>query len=301
MGSGSGISRFLTPQELHKLGRLVMQSRYVVEGNLAGRHRSPLRGASSEFAEHRAYLPGDDPKHIDWKVFGRTERFFVRRYEDETNLRVYLVVDRSGSMAYGSGAMSKYEYACRLAAAIGYVVVKAKDSVGLYLYSSRIDAAMGARNSFNHLNNALAVLADNRPAEATETAATLHQVAESVRRRGLVVILSDLLDHSEAITQALAHFRKEHHDVIVFHVLDPAELDFPFRKGAEFEDLETGEKLIVDPRRLAPEYRRVFGEFLEACQRPCRELNIDYRLVNTSQSPDLFVRAYLEERRRLSR
>ena len=296
-----GITSFLKPQEMQHLARLALQSRYVVEGSLAGRHRSPMRGASSEFADHRAYIPGDDPKHIDWRVFGRTERYYVRRYEDETNLRVYLVIDRSNSMLYGSGDVTKYAYACHLAAAIGYVVVKARDSVGLYLYSDRIDAVMGARNSFNHLNDLLRTLAAREPASLTDTAKTLHQIAESVRRRALIVLFSDLLDNPPEVIKALAHFRKSHHDVIVFHTLDPAELDFPFKKGAEFEDLETGEKIIADPRSLAAGYRQAFAEFLEQYRQPCAEMNIDYRLVNTSRGADTFVRAYLEERRRLSR
>lgn len=296
-----GIASFLTPDELQRLGRLALQSRSIVEGNLAGRHRSPLKGASSEFADHRSYIPGDDPRHIDWKVFGRTERYFVRRYEEETNLRVYLVIDRSASMGYGSGKTTKYAFACRLAAALGYVVVKSKDSVGLYLYSDKVTASMGARNSYRHLDNLLGVLSEQRPGKATATADTLHRVAESVRKRALIVIFSDLFDESESFRQALAHFRKQRHDVILFHVLDPAEIDFPFAKGAEFEDLETHEKLPVDPRRLAEEYRRVFAEFLDGCRKPCAELNIDYRLARTDQSPELFARAYLEERKRLSK
>ncbi len=296
-----GIASFLSPAELHRLGRLTLQSRSVVEGNLAGRHRSPLKGASSEFADHRSYFPGDDPRHIDWKVFGRTERYFVRRYEEETNLRVYLVIDHSASMGYGSGAASKYAFACRLAAAIGYVVLRSKDSVGLYLYSDTVTAALDARNSFRHLDHLLGVLAGQKPGRATATAATLNRVAESVRKRALIVIFSDLFDEGEPLRQALAHFRKQHHDVILFHVLDPAEIDFPFVKGAEFEDLESGERLPVDPRRLAADYRRVFAEFLDACRKPCAELHIDYRLARTDQSAELFARAYLEERTRLSK
>jgi uncharacterized protein (DUF58 family) len=296
-----GIRHFLAPRELQQLARLTLQSRYVVEGNLAGRHRSPNRGASTEFADHRAYIAGDDPKRIDWKVLGRTERYYVRRYEDETNLRVYFVVDRSASMGYGSGAVTKYDYACRLAAALGYVVVKARDSVGLYLYSNRIDAMAGARNSFNHLNNLLKTLQKHKPALTTETAITLHQIAEDVHRRGLIVLLSDLLDQPAEVVKALAHFRKQHHDVILLQVMDPMELDFAFKQAAEFEDLETGEKLVTDPRALAEEYQRALEAFLEEYRGPCAEMNIDYRLVNTREPPEEFVRAYLEERRRLSK
>lgn len=296
-----GIAHFLTPQELHRLGRLTLLSRYVVEGNLAGAHRSPLRGASSEFADHRAYIAGDDPKHIDWKVLGRTDRYYIRRYEDETNLRVYLVLDRSASMGYAGGEISKYAFAARLAAALGYVIVKARDSVGLFLHSDRIDARMEARNSFLHLNNLLKRVQETRPASTTSIADVLNRIAESVRKRALVVILSDLLDESAEVVRALAHFRKQRHDVIVFHVLDPTEIDLPFKQGARFEDLETGEHITVDPRAMAAEYREVFAAFLGEYREGCAALNVDYRLVRTDQALDTFVRAYLQERRRLSK
>lgn len=296
-----GISAFLNPQELQRLGRLVLQSRYVVEGNLAGRHRSPRKGASSEFADHRAYMPGDDLKRLDWKVLGRTDRYYVRRYEDETNLRVYLVVDRSGSMGYGSGDQTKYQYACRLAAAIGYVVLKSRDSVGLYVYSDKIDMVMGARNSFSHLNSLLKYLQNLQPGNTTQTAPALHQIADDVNRRALIILFSDLFDNPPDLVKALAHFRKLHHDVILFHVLDPMEIDLNFKKGGEFEDMETGELVVADPRSIIDEYRRVFAEFLEQYRKPCAEMRIDYRLVNTSLALEDFVRAYLEERKRFSK
>jgi len=300
--AADGIASFLTPAELHRLGRLAISSRYVVEGSLAGRHRSPNKGSSTEFAEHRNYNPGDDPRHLDWKVLARTDRYFVRRYEDETNLRVYLVVDRSASMAYASeGRRSKYDYARHLAAAIGYVVVKAGDSVGLCIYAEKVDADIGARNSISHLNHALATLKGFQPASRTSTAQTLHRIADSIRRRALVILFSDLLDEQGDIVRAVAHFRKLHHDVIIFHVLDPMEVDFGFKKAAEFVDMETGEKVVADPRVIAAEYRRLFGEFLEGYRKPFTEMNVDYRMAGTDQPLDAFIRAYLEERKRFSR
>jgi uncharacterized protein (DUF58 family) len=296
-----GINTLLSAPELQRLGRMVIQSRYVAEGNLAGRHRSPVTGASSEFADHRSYVAGDDLKRLDWKVLARTDRYFIRRYENETNLRVYLIVDRSASMAYTSGEETKYRYACRLAAAIGYVVVKARDSIGLYQYSSKIDGQMDARNSVNHLNNLVKTLLIKEPSSTTSTAKTLHQIAEAVRRRGLIVLLSDLLDEPADVVRALAHFRKQHHDVIIFHTLDPAEIDFPFVKGSRFIDMETGEQILADPRSLAREYRESFAKFLEQYRKPCAEMKIDYRMVNTSHDMSQFVRAYLEERKRCSK
>jgi uncharacterized protein (DUF58 family) len=298
-----GIRAFLNPEEMHKLNRLVLLSRYVVEGNLAGAHRSPLKGASSEFADHKAYGLGDDPKHIDWRVFGRTERHFIKRYEDDTNLRVYLAVDRSNSMGYGSEEKSdtKYRYACRLAAAIGYVVVKARDSLGMYIHADEVDAVMPARNSLNHLNNSLKTLQTFEPASTTEIAAALTQVASSIRHRALVVVISDLLGDQDAINLALAHLRKRKHDVIVLQVLDPYELDLGFKKNCRVEDLESEEKLVIDPRRLRASYNEVFGEFLNGYRQACAGMKIDYRIARTDEPLDTFVRAYLEERRRMSK
>jgi uncharacterized protein (DUF58 family) len=298
---GEGIQAFLDPEEMHKLGRIALLSRYVVEGNLAGAHRSPLKGASSEFADHKAYGIGDDPKRIDWKVLGRTDRYYVKRYEDETNLRVYLVLDRSGSMGYGSAGLRKYDFACRLVAALGYVVVKSRDSVGMFLYSDRIDAEVEPRNSFNHLHNMLKRLQQVEPASTTNTAETLHQIAASIHKRALIVVISDLLDNEKEVSLALAHFRKRLHDVIVFHVLDPVEIDLSLKQGFEFEDLETGEVITADPRALADDYKKAFKAFLDQYRTVCEGMKVDYRLVQTNQPVETYVRAYLEERRRLSK
>lgn len=296
-----GIAAFLNPEEMHKLDRIVLLSRYVVEGNLAGAHRSPLRGVSSEFADHKMYGIGDDPKRIDWKVLSRTDRYYVKRYEDETNLRVYIALDRSKSMAYGSGSVTKYEFACRLAAALAYVVIKSRDSVGLFLYSDKIDVEMEPRNALNHLNNLLKRLQAEEPASTTRVAESLHQIAGSIRKRALIIVISDLLDNERDINLALAHFRKRLHDVIVFHVLDPMEIDLSFKKGFEFEDLETDERITADPRALMAEYQKVFGEFLEQYRTACEGMKVDYRVARTDQPSEEYVRAYLEERRRLSK
>jgi len=299
-----GIAAFLNPAEMHKLGRLVLLSRYTVEGNLAGAHRSPLRGPSSEFADHKSYGQGDDPKHIDWRVLARTDKYFIKRYEDETNLRVYIALDRSASMNYSSDedGLTKFDFACRLAGALGYVIVKARDSVGLYLHADKVDVRMDAGNSFQHLNNMLKHVQSHPPdSGGSNIAKTLHEIAGSVRRRALIVVISDLLGDEAAINVALAHLRKQRHDVIVFQTLDRAEIDLTFKKACELRDLETGERLAVNPRGLAEEYRKVFGAFLEQYQKACAGMNIDYRLVQTDQALESFVRAYLEERRRLSR
>jgi uncharacterized protein (DUF58 family) len=296
-----GIAAYLNPAEMHSLGRLALFSRSVVEGNLAGTHRSPLKGPSSEFADHKAYGIGDDPRHIDWRVVARTDKYFVKRFEDETNLRVYLALDRSASMAFGSGEETKYVYASRLAAALGYVTVKARDSVGLFLCSDKVDVMAEAGNSLLHLNNLLKHVLRHGPASTTHVAQALHQLASTVRRRGLIVVISDLLEDEGEIRSALAHLRKQNHDVIVLHVLDPAEIDLSFSRPCEFRDLESGDRIPANPRSLAPAYRDVFGKFLSRCREQCAGLNIDYRLTRTDQPLDRFVRAYLDERQRLAK
>ncbi len=295
-----GIEAFLSPLERQKLNRLVLLSRYVVEGNLSGAHRSPLRGLSSEFADHKQYGLGDDPKHIDWKVVARSDKYYVKRFQDETNLRVYLVLDRSGSMCYGSASVSKYVYAARLAAAIGYVVVKARDSIGLFLHGDKMDVQMPARNSMQHLNNLLRQVQQHPPVVGggSSIAETLHTVASAVRRRGLVVIISDLLGQEEEIKPALSRLRKQHHDVVVFQVLDPVELDLDLKKANLFQDLESGAQLQVHPREMRSSYQLAFGAFIEQYRRHCTAMNIDYRLARTGEPLDMFVRAWLLERRR---
>lgn len=292
-----GIEAFLNPEERHNLNRLVLLSRYVVEGNLAGAHRSPLKGMSSEFADHKSYGMGDDPKHIDWRVVARTDKYYVKRFEDETNLRVYLVLDQSASMNYGSGAITKYIYACRLAAMLGYVVVKARDSAGLFLFSDRIHARMSARNSIQHLNDMLKQIQKSPPGSTSSIPDALHQVAASVRRRALVILISDLLGDENEINLALARLRKQHHDVIALQVLDPRELDLEFKQAHQFQDLEADETLPVQPREIAKEYQRQFGAFIEQYRTKCASMRIDYRLARTDMPPDKFVRAYLQDRR----
>lgn len=301
----TGIAHYLTAEAMHKLSRQVLLSRYVVEGNLAGAHRSPLKGASSEFADHKMYNKGDDPKHIDWKVFARTDKYYIKRYEDETNLRVYFVIDCSASMNYKSddSLPTKYEYACKLAALMGFCVVKMRDSVGLYMISDKIKMQMVANNSLNHLNNLCKRMQNMEPDSTSNLADTLNLIADSIHKRAMVVIISDLFGDDvdpEPINLALAHFRKELHDIVVFHMLDPAEIDLSFKKGAEFMDMETKEVITANPKSLAASYQDVFEKFLAAHRQACKAMKIDYRIVRTDEPLDDFARSYLEERKRLN-
>ncbi len=298
----SGIEACLSVDDRTRLQRLVLLSRNVVEGNLSGAHRSPLRGVSSEFSDHKQYGQGDDPKYMDWRVVARTDKYYVKRFEDETNLRVYLVLDRSGSMGYGSGSITKYAYALQLAAAIGYVVVKARDAIGLFLHAEGMDAQMPARNSMQHLNDIIRQGMQFPPQRGREgnLAEALHIVASSVRRRALVVVLSDLLGDEGETRKAMAHLRKKHHDVIALQILDPAELDLTVGQGNLFVDLETGERLPASPEEIRSAYVASFGKFLDDYQRHCAAMGIDYRIARTDERLARFMRGWLLQRRKFT-
>ncbi len=296
-----GINRLLSTREIARLGRLALGSRFTVEGTLAGAHRSPLKGFSVEFADYRQYVAGDDLRHLDWRVYARNERLYIRQYEEECNLRVYLLVDASNSMMYGHGALSKYKFASKLAGALAYVTVHQQDSVGLTLFSSKIRGELPARSGFEHLRVLANLLYDHAPGEDTDMAFTLHRLAQNVRRRALVLIFSDLFDDLDRVQNALAHFRRRKHDVVVYHVLDRAEIEFPFRDIGNFQDLESGEHLITNPRQIRRAYQEAFTDFLFRSQQICAGLDIEYVLATTDNAVGGFVQQHLNRRKRRGR
>jgi len=292
-------TRFLDPDVVARLKSIDLKARLVVEGFLAGLHRSPYKGFSVEFAEHRAYMPGDELKRIDWRVYGRTDRFYVREYEEETNLRAYLLVDASGSMAQRSGAMTKLEYASCLAASLGYLLLHQKDSCGLVVFSDRVQTYVPPRSSAAHLNVVLKHLAALKPTGDTNLSATFHQLAERIRRRGLVIIISDLWDDAGQVVKALRHFRHRKHEVLCFHVTTPEEEKLDYRNPVVLKDLETGQELTIDPRVIGPEYRRSFAEHFASFEHGCREALVDYHHITTATPFDRALLAYLARRQRL--
>jgi uncharacterized protein (DUF58 family) len=297
----SSISDFLTPEAINKLGQLAIRSRYVTEGSISGTHKSPFKGQSMEFADRRRYIKGDNIKDLDWKVFGRTERYYIRQFEEETSLRVSLLLDASASMGYQSGErMSKYDYACRVAAAVGYVITKQQDSLGLYLYNNVILEKIPARNGTRHFRLILDRLAAHKPAGRTSTGETLHTLAETISRRGLIMLFTDCFDDTEAIFHAIAHFRKRMHDVVLLQILDPAELELPMKQASSFYDMETNERIEIDPSHARLAYKKELQAFVDAIRKHCATMNVDYRLVSTAEPFDSFIREYLVERRRMS-
>ena len=291
--------KFLRPEVIAKLGRIDFKARLVVEGFLSGLHRSPYKGFSAEFSEYRPYMPGDSIKRVDWKVYAKTDKFFVKEYEEETNLKAYLVLDSSGSMGYTSNTITKLEYASYLAASLAYLLLRQKDSAGLVVFTSGIETYIPPRGSSAHLYNILKEIDGVKPGKDTDLAATFHDLASRIKRRGLIIIFSDLFDNEEAVLKALHHFRHKKHEVLVFHILDKNELNFSFHNPLILKDMESSKEMTVDPRILRKEYQKGIKDFLRDFKRKCQERLIDYYLITTDTPLDNALLSYLAKRSRL--
>lgn len=276
-----------------------LRARMVVEGFIVGLHKSPYHGFSVEFAEHRAYMPGDPLRNLDWKLYAKTDRFYVKQYEEETNLKSYLLLDVSNSMNFGTTGLTKFQYASYLAAALSFLMIQQRDAVGLTTYDSDIRSYLPPRSVRTYLNVLLSKLENTQPSSLTDIGKNLHAVADRISRRGLIIVLSDLLDDPANILSGLKHFRHDGHEVLVFHILDPRELDFAYSGDIRFRDLETQEEMPTQPWHLRQEYRGLMTDFVSTLRRGCREDRIDYHLLNTQTNyGDALVR-YLNKRSRL--
>ena len=293
--------RLLDPAVVARLSQLDVRARLVVEGFIAGMHRSPFHGFSVEFAEHRPYMPGDPLKNLDWKVWARSDRYLIKQYSEETNLRCHLLVDLSGSMGFRSprAAMSKLEYAKSLCAALAYLMLQQQDAVGTLLFADRPLRYVPARAVRSHLDVLLKTLSAAESGGRTRLGPALHELAERIRRRGLVILCSDLMDRPAEVLKGLQHFRHRNHEVVVFHILDPDEVDFPYTDTATFVDLETDERLTTEPWEIARRYRERLAAWTDQYRRNCRENLIDYVRLDTRTPFDRALLAYLEKRARL--
>ncbi|MBI3787531.1 MAG: DUF58 domain-containing protein [Ignavibacteriales bacterium] len=277
-----------------------LRARLVVEGFITGLHKSPYHGFSVEFTEHRQYMPGDEIKHIDWKAYGKTDRYFIKQFEEETNLKSYIILDASKSMDYSSnGNLRKVEYASYIAAALSYLMVEQRDAVGLTIYDERVQTSLPPRATKSYLKQLLKELENLKPGNKTGTAESLHYVAEQIKRRGLVIILSDLFDDPVKVATAFKHFRHKGNEVIVMQVLDPMERSFAFGTDAVFKDMETKEELTTQPWHIQKAYQQSMKEFLDFYKKECRENNIDYVLLDTSMPFDKALFEYLNKRKRI--
>jgi uncharacterized protein (DUF58 family) len=288
---------YFDPKVLAGISNLYLRARWVVEGMMSGVHRSRSKGFSVEFEEHREYSPGDEIRRIDWKALGKFDRYFIKEYEDETNLRAYLLVDTSGSMDYASDGITKFDYGCTLAASLAYLILRQQDAAGVVTFSDRIEAFIPPKAKRDYLLQILHALENRGPAGETNVGKILEEIAGQIKRRGLVVLVSDLLDEPEKILKGLRLFRFKGNDVIVFHLLDPAELSLPFDGNILFEDLEElNLRVVADPRAIRKTYREVVEEFTSRMRQECHDNIIDYQLISTSTPLDQALASYLSWR-----
>ena len=289
----------LTPDIISRLNNLSLKARFVVEGFIVGLHKSPYHGFSVEFSEHRAYGAGDEIRHVDWKLWGKTDRYFIKQFEEETNLKSYLLIDQSLSMTYKSGNVTKLEYAQILAASLGYLMLKQQDAVGLTLFDDEIRANIPARSKRSHLNIILSKMQNIKPGPETIIAPVLHKTAEAIKKRGLIILISDLFDDPDEILSGLQHFRYKGHEVVVFHVLDPQELTLDFTQRTRFRDMESGEEIITDPWHIQSDYQKSIAQFCDYMKSMCRQRNIDYIRLSTDSPLDMALSEYLIKRKRI--
>jgi uncharacterized protein (DUF58 family) len=288
--------RFLHPEAIGRIARLDLRARHIVEGFLSGIHRSPYFGQSVEFLQHREYTPGDDLRHIDWKVWAKQDRFYVKQFEEDTNLRATLLVDVSGSMRYGSGPLDKYEYGCTIAACLAYLLLRQQDAVGVIAFDEAIRVKVPQRSKRSHLSSIVQALAASQPREKTEMYSILRGAAETYPRRGLMILVSDLLVDRPGLFKGLKLLRQHGHDVIVFHVMDDEELDFSFSGPTRFEGLELAEHLACNPRALREGYLEALAAYLAELRRGCAQDGVDYVLLRASQPLDAALAEFLSFR-----
>lgn len=298
---GPDPQRYLDPTILARVGFSPLLARVVVEGFLNGLHKSPFHGFSVEFAEHREYVPGDDLKYLDWALYARTDHYYVKRFEEETNLRCHVLLDGSASMGYGTGALTKWDYSCFLATCLAHLMVRQKDAVGLGLFGEQPGVFIPARCRRAHLRQIMTALVRHAPAGRTDLTACLQKVVRKLKRRGLVVVISDLIDDPEKTLRAIRLLAGHRHDVIVFHVQDATELEFSFEGAALFRDVETGEEMEIDPASLRAAYLEQMRELCDYYRKGLTEAGVDYHLINTRRPYDQALSAYLNRRARTRR
>ncbi len=290
---------YLKPEVIKQVARLDLRAKFIVQGFLAGLHASPYQGFSVEFSEHRKYVPGDDLKDLDWNVFAKTDKYYVKKFQAETNMTGYLVMDLSASMAYTyRQELTKFDYAICLAAALGYLMIHQQDPVGLVTFDTKIRTSLPPRSKRTQLGTILAVLSNLKPSGETNVAACLHQLAALARNRSLIMIFSDLLEDPEPVIKSLRHLGHHGNEIILFHILDEAEVHFPFDGMVEFQDVEVDQKLTLDARNMREDYLKSLSEFQELYRKECSKANMDYLPMDTSINFDRALMQYLTQRQK---
>ena len=291
--------KYLRPEVIRQVSRLDLRAKFIVEGFLSGLHASPFHGFSVEFSEHRKYVPGDDLKDLDWNIYAKTDKYYLKKFEAETNLTGYLVMDLSASMAYTyRQELTKFDYAICLAAALGYLMIHQQDPVGLVTFDTRIQTSLPPKSKRTQLATMLGLLAGLKPSGTTDVGQCLHQLAAMIRTKSLVILFSDLLTDPEPVLHGMHHLRHRGNEVILFHILDEAEVQFPFDGMIEFEDVEDHDKLVVDARGMRSDYLQAVEEFRNFYRNECPKANIDYVPMDTSISFDKALMQYLLQRQK---
>lgn len=293
-------AKYLRPEVLHRISSLELRARTVVEGFFSGLHQSPYRGFSVEFAEHREYSPGDDLRHIDWRVFAKSDRYYIKQYEEETNLRAQLVLDCSGSMAYPEqrpgGRMNKWEYAATVAACLAYLLAQQQDAIGLTLFDEHIRRQLSAVGKAGQLSNVIEVVEKHQPSNKTQVKALFRHLADRIRQRGLIVIISDFLTDLADIREGLQRLRHLRHEVLALHVLDHDEVEFPFVDRTSFEGLEAEQEILADPQALRASYLEQVRGFIRRLRSMCANHGVDYTLLTTVDPPGMALASFLAKR-----
>lgn len=290
------LHEFVKPEALARIQRLEIQARHVVEGFLSGMHRSPYFGQSVEFVQHREYVAGDDFRRIDWKVWSKTDKYYIKQYEEETNLRTTILVDASESMRFASGTVNKWDYGCSIAAALTYLLLRQQDAVSLLVFDEEVRSRLNARSSQNHLGTILSVLAMGEPKQKTDMYKILRYVADQKSSKGMVVVISDFFTPRDSLFRGLKLLKQRGHEVLLFHTLDDEELDFNYAGTTKFEGMEEMGDLLCDPRSLREGYLKALNEFLDDLRRRCARNMIDYQVMRTSEHLDAALRHYIHHR-----
>ena len=291
---------YLLPTIIKKIDNLFLRAKLVVEGFIIGLHKSPYHGFSVEFSEHRPYSFGDEIKYIDWKLLAKTDKLYIKQFEEETNLKCYILFDKSASMNYGSEDNTKFSYAQTLCASLSYLMIKQQDAVGLTTFDKEVNLSISPKSKASHLNILLNALQNSKIKGETNISIILHSLAESIKKRGLIILISDLLDDPDEVIKGLRHFRYKGHEIIIFHIMDNKEVTFDFNKGINFIDLENNSMIKTDPRQIKSIYKKTFFDFCNRYRLECRKNNIDYVQVNTSNSLDKSLIEYLIKRSKIT-
>lgn len=293
---------YFDPAKMAKLANLSVTVRRAVEGFISGLHKSPHRGFSVEFSEHRQYSAGDDLRHLDWLAWARTDRFYIKQYEQETNLRAYILLDVSNSMNFRHGSrITKFKYGCYLTACLSYLMCRQQDVVGVVAFDEDVRLHLTPSSTPAHLDRVFTSLEKLKPGRKTAVADTFHKIADRIDKRGLIIVISDLYDDPSQILKAFQHFIYKKHQLMVIHLMDPAELEFPFDRVVSMVDMETNEKVLVDPVSVKQEYLQQLGEYIERYKRECSSRRIEYRLTTTDTPYDRMLLDFLTQRKAVVR